>query len=259
MHMTTTGVVLREVDYKESDKILTILTRDAGRLTVSARGCRKKNSPIAAVSQLLCYSEFTLYEYNNRWNIREGELKREFRAVRSDLEALSLGAWFAELTETLTVEGEADEGALRLLLNTLHVMETGTHPLGLMKAVFELKMLETSGLAPLVDSCAICGEDPAQPRLHLTQGVIHCPHCRAALGAGISVPLAPGALAAMRHILYGDEKKIFSFRLSDAAAHEFTSVTEAFLLTQLERGFHTLDFYKQMTQPLDRQRNGAAT
>ena len=53
MHMTTAGIVLREVNYKESDKILTVLTRDAGKLTISARGCQRKNSPVAAVSQLL--------------------------------------------------------------------------------------------------------------------------------------------------------------------------------------------------------------
>ena len=54
MHMRTKALVLRAVDYKESDKILTVLTRDAGKLTISARGCQRKNSPVAAVSQLLC-------------------------------------------------------------------------------------------------------------------------------------------------------------------------------------------------------------
>ena len=76
MHLNTTGIVLREVNYKESDKILTLLTRDEGKLTVSARGCRRKNSPIAAVSQQLCCSDFTLYEYRGRWSIREGELRQ---------------------------------------------------------------------------------------------------------------------------------------------------------------------------------------
>ena len=62
MHLTTMALVLREVSYKESDKILTVLSADEGRLTVSARGCRKKGSPIAAACQLLVWSEMTLYE-----------------------------------------------------------------------------------------------------------------------------------------------------------------------------------------------------
>ena len=57
MHLTTNALVLREVNYKESDKILTLLTEQEGKLTVSARGCRKKDSPIAAACQLLAWGD----------------------------------------------------------------------------------------------------------------------------------------------------------------------------------------------------------
>ena len=63
MHTRTKALVLRAVDYKESDKILTLFTQDMGKLTVSARGCRKKGSPLAAACQLLVWSEMVLYDY----------------------------------------------------------------------------------------------------------------------------------------------------------------------------------------------------
>ena len=63
MHITTQGLVLREVNYKESDKIRTVLTAEGGKRTVKARGCRRKNSPLAASAQLLVYSDMTLFEY----------------------------------------------------------------------------------------------------------------------------------------------------------------------------------------------------
>ena len=66
MHLQTKALVLRETAYKESDKILTLLTQEAGRLTASARGCRRKGSPIAAGSQLLVWSDVVLHEYR-RW------------------------------------------------------------------------------------------------------------------------------------------------------------------------------------------------
>ena len=62
MRLTTQGIVLRETNYKEADKILTVLTRDLGKRTVKARGCRRKNSKLTAASQLLVYSEMTLSE-----------------------------------------------------------------------------------------------------------------------------------------------------------------------------------------------------
>lgn len=246
MHMTTAGVVLREVNYKESDKILTVLTREAGKLTISARGCQRKNSAIAAVSQLLCYSELTLYEYRGRWSIREGEVLREFRGVRSDLDRLALGAWFAELTEALTPEEVPAPEVLSLLLNALHVLEATDRPLKLVKAAFELKLMALAGYEPRLERCAVCGREPEQPRFHLNQGVLHCPGCREALGTGISLPLDAGSLAAMRHVLYGDGRKLFSFRLSPASLEQMGAASEAFVLTQLERGFRTLDFYKQL-------------
>ena len=67
MHLQTKALVLRETAYKESDKILTLLTQEAGRLTASARGCRRKGSPIAAGSQLLVWSDVVLHEYRGRW------------------------------------------------------------------------------------------------------------------------------------------------------------------------------------------------
>ena len=105
MHMTTKALVLRQVDYKESDKILTLLTQEAGRLTASARGCRRKGSPIAAGSQLLVWSDVVLHEYRGRWTVQEAAVDREFRGMREDLEKFSLGCYFAEVTELLAVEG----------------------------------------------------------------------------------------------------------------------------------------------------------
>lgn len=255
MHLTTTGIVLREVNYKESDKILTVLTRDSGKLTVSARGCRRKNSAIAAVSQLLCYSELTLYEYQNRWSIREGDIIREFRGVRSDLEKLSLGAWFAELTESLTAEDVPAEDMLRLLLNALYALEELDVPAAQVKAAFELKLMALAGYEPMLDCCAVCGAEPTEPRFHLNQGALHCPKCREKLGGGISMPLDGGSLAAMRHVLFGSEKKIFSFRIPATSQRRFGAAAETYVLTQLERGFRTLDFYKQMQELSAPQRN----
>ena len=248
MHMTTTGIVLREVNYKESDKILTVLTAEGGKLTVNARGCRRKNSAIAAPSQLLCYSELTLYEYQNRWSIKEGEVIREWRGVRGNLDKLSLATWFAELTEALTVEDVPAPEMLRLLLNSLYALDELQKPLELVKAAFEVKMMALAGYEPMLDCCAVCGAEPAEPRFHLGQGALHCPHCREKLGTGISMPLDEAALAALRYVVCGEEKRMFSFRVPEGALRSMSAVAEAYVLTQLERGFRSLDFYKQMRE-----------
>ena len=84
MHVTTQGIVLRAVNYKESDKILTVLTQELGKLTVSARASRKKGGGISAAAQMLVWSEMTLYEYRQRWGLKEAVTNREFRVAMAN-------------------------------------------------------------------------------------------------------------------------------------------------------------------------------
>lgn len=247
MHLTTKALVLREVNYKESDKILTVLTAEEGKLTVSARGCRKKGSALAAASQLLVWSEMTLYEYQGRWAVKEAVTERQFTPVRSDLEKLALASYFAEVTETLAEEGQPEQGLLSLILNCLHALEKLNLPLRHVKAAFEWKAMALAGYEPMADGCAVCGcEPPEEPRIHLGEGVIHCAACRGEVGDGISMPLSNAALAALRHIVWGDPKRLFSFKPDETSLRQLGDASEAYLMTRLERGFKTLDFFKSL-------------
>ena len=247
MHTNTKALVLRSVDYKESDKILTLLTQDLGKVTASARGSRKKGSPIAAGCQLLCWSEMVLYDYQGRWTVKEAATERQFRGVRDDLDKLALACYFAEVTELLAVEDMPSPELLSLILNSLHALDKLSKPQELVKAAFELRAMCLAGYEPLLEGCAVCGtEPPEDPRFHLKEGVLHCARCRDEVGEGISMPLDSQALEAMRHIAYGDPKRLFSFRAEGESLRQLADLAEAYLHTQLERGFRTLDFYKQM-------------
>ena len=222
MHMTTKVLVLRSVDYKESDKILTLFTQDQGKLTASARGIRKKGSAIAAGCQLLAWSEMVLYDFQGRWSVKEAATERLFRGVRDDIERLALGCYFAEVAELLAVEGEENPGLLSLTLNSLHALDKlPDKPLHLVKAAFEWKAIALAGYEPLIDGGHVRGE-------------------------GFSITLPPPAIAALEHILRGDPKRLFSFRMEGAALKQLASAAEGYLCAQLERGFSTLDYYKSL-------------
>lgn len=222
MHITTKALVLRTVDYKESDKILTLFTQDQGKLTASARGCRKKGSAIAAGCQLLAWSEMVLYDYQGRWSVKEAATQRLFRGVLGDIERLALACYFAEAAELLAVEGEPAPELLSLTLNSLHALDQmPDKPLPLVKAAFEWKAMALAGYEPLLEEGKVCGE-------------------------GISLPLSPPALAAVDHIVHGDPKRLFSFHLGEEDLKQLADTAEAYVYTQLERGFSTLDYYKSL-------------
>lgn len=95
MYITTRALVLREVKYKEADKILTILTEDEGKMTVSARAVMRNGSKIAAGCQLLTFSEMTLYENRGKWFVREAQPVEQFLGLREDIGKLALATYFA--------------------------------------------------------------------------------------------------------------------------------------------------------------------
>ena len=103
MYMTVQGIVLRVTDYKERDALLTLLTGTQGKITVKARGLRRKNSPLVAPCQLLAYGEFTIFEYRGQYTINEAHSLELFTPLRRDLTKLSLGTYFAHEDKVLHI------------------------------------------------------------------------------------------------------------------------------------------------------------
>lgn len=245
MYFKTDGLVLRETDYKEADKLLTVLTRDRGQLTLRARGVKRKSSPLKSGCQLLAYSEFTVFENQGRHVIDEAVAKEMFLPLRTDIELLSLGSYFAQVAEVLSQEDEPNPALLSLCLNALYALSKLNRPQGLVKAAFELRAACLAGYEPMLDGCAVCGAETPD-RFLVSGGVLQCAECLSPGETGIRLPIHPGTLAAMRYIVHCDLKKLFSFRLGEAGEKELHDVAETYLLTQLERGFFALDFYKSL-------------
>ena len=185
----TTGLVLRVTETKETDKILTVLTPDMGKIPLIARGARRKNSRIAAASQLLAYSELTLYKRGNWYMLDEASTLELFDGVRQDIVLLSLASYLTELAEAVCAEETVSPEILSLLLNALYALcYLGKEP-RLVKAAYQFRLLALAGFEPLASACAVCGrEAPEAPMLDVLRGVVHCGGCKQP--GGLSMPLA---------------------------------------------------------------------
>ena len=104
MFLTTRGLVLREAKYKESDKILTILTAEEGKLTGKARGVARTRSKISAATRLYGYAEFTLFGNRGMWTVNEAESIEQFRPLREDIKRLALAGYICEMLEAVSDE-----------------------------------------------------------------------------------------------------------------------------------------------------------
>lgn len=245
MYEKTEGIVLREVQYQDADKLLTVLTKAFGKITVKARGVQKSSSKSKAAAQILAFSELTLYQRQGRYTLQESVVREMFPELRQDLELLSLASYFAQVTETVAQENDPAPELLSLLLNCLYALSKLKKPQMLVKTVFELRLACIIGFLPDLRCCPLCGNEEAD-RFNVSQGVLQCAHCSGEALEGIRMPLRPGNLQAMRYIASCDEKKLFSFTLSEQSMIELNNLTEAYLSLRLERGFSTLDFYKSL-------------
>ena len=238
--------MLREVRYKEADRILTVLTEDRGKLTVKARGALRKGSRLGAASQALCWSEFTLFGNKGRWTADEGSSLEQFLGLRDDIAKLALGAYFAELLDTVCAEEMPDKPALQLGLNALFALSRGLYDNEHIKSVFEMRLMALEGFLPETDGCGVCGRrDVLEPMLALDDGMVHCRTCASA-SAGASLPLDGESLAAIRHIVGAAAKKEFSFHIPEPSAEKLSRACEAYARRQLDRGFSSLDYYKSV-------------
>ena len=244
MYLTIRAIVLRVTDYNDRDALLTVLTQKHGKLTVKARGLRRKNSPLIAPCQLLAFGEFTLFEYKGQYTINEAHSIELFSNLRRDLTKLSLGTYFAQVAEVLSQEDLPNPELQSLVLNCLYALSKLNEPEMKVKAVFELRSACLAGFMPDLFGCHICGNQNPD-RFDLSEGMMECLQCRVS-GGGIRMPVTPTVLDAMRYICFCEPKKILAFDIKTENLMKLADITEAYLTTQLERGFSTLDFYKSL-------------
>ena len=240
MKLTTDALIIRENNtVGESDRFITALTRDHGVIRASVRGARQLKNRNGSATQLLCYSRLTLYKGRDKYIVDDAEPLQVFFDVRGQLEKLALAQYFCELAGVLApVEEEATE-ELRLLLNALHYLAQDSRPPALVKAVTELRLLTRAGYMPSLLSCADCAEETCT-KFSPLHGVAYCE----THGDGMQV--SAGVMAALRHIVHAPFEKCFAFSLPDAEGKALGTVSEKFLLAQLNRGFNTLDFYNSL-------------
>ena len=158
---------------------------------------------------------------------------------------MSLGTYFAQVSELISQEDLPNPELLSLLLNCLHGLSRLNLPELKVKAVFELRAACLAGYTPDLFGCHICGNQ-VPDRFDLSQGQLECHSCRHMGASGIRLPGTSSVLDAMRYICSCDPKKLFSFQVGPETMEKLADVSEAYLTTQLERGFSTLDFYKSL-------------
>lgn len=175
MYDHSLSIVLRSIDYKDSDRMLTLLTQDRGKISCLARGARKQNNPLFGLTDIFVCAEFGFYKRNNKYIVTQGVLRQNFYNIRVNAEAMAVAAVIAESCEKAAAEGEADQRLFALLAGALFALDNGAVPTDVF-CFFVIKLLDILGMRPQTDVCTACGAEPAH-KLNISLGGVVCTNC----------------------------------------------------------------------------------
>lgn len=250
MQIQVSGIVIKETDSGEKDKYITILTDTHGAIEAFVKGARSKGSRFAVSTSLFCYSKFELFYNKSKYLVDQADTINLFYDIRYDLQRLSVASYFCQILCEIKPQGDNTSEVLKLMLNSMHLLANTKKDARIIKAVFELRIMELSGFSPNLVGCEKCGEFDKLMRFYINEGNIICEDCAKELPTenenGIYARLTPAVLSAMRYILYSEPAKVFAFTLDDDNLKLLNEVCESYLVWQTERNYKSLEFLKTM-------------
>lgn len=200
--MVTQGIVLRYADYREHDRMLTLLSPQYGRVETLCRGCKKPQSPLLACSEYFSFGEYVLYGGKGRLTVTSCNLTESFYPLREDYDKLKYAAYLLSIAEAAAQPGEKAVELFTLLARSLFRLAYSAKDAKAVTAAFLLHFAAISGYRPRLSHCVKCGkrmEDPEIRLMDIEEGGLICEKCYTPLSP--VKPLAPAGAQWMRSVL----------------------------------------------------------
>lgn len=201
-YCTTQGIVLRRSDWRESDRVLTLLTPDRGRVEATARGARKLKSPLLTATELCTLGEYVLYQGKGHEIVSAFTLIDAFYPLRLDAEKLSHAALLLRCCELAAQKEEEARHLFILLSRSLKRLSDGSMEDAAVTAAFLLHFSAVEGFKPRLNHCAVCGKPMGEGEsgwLSAASGGILCAACHPGVQDGRYIP--PESLGWLRAVL----------------------------------------------------------
>lgn len=236
----TEGVVLRRVDYGEADRILTVLTRDHGKLGVIARGVRKPGSRMAAHTDLFARSRMQLAHGRGELEVLTQADGMGGGRELADARHAACAAVCAELADRVLESHHADEEMFELVAAALADCTTPNRDPRVALVWLTRRMIDRLGYAPQLHECTVCGAALAERAAHFSAsgGGLLCPRCAPSDPAAVECSVR--VIKVLRVAASGDEELYRRLRLDEATLATLEVVAERELAQHLDRQLRSL-------------------
>lgn len=170
------GIVIKTIPYGESNTIITLYTKELGKIGVMARGAKKPKSRFTSITQLFTYGIFVFQRGRGLGTLQQGEALSSFRHIREDLVKTAYAAYLAELLDRYTSEEEMKPDLFGWLKQALEYINYGIDP-EVITFLFEIKMMKTAGIVPELSRCVSCHAAEANFSFSIREGGFLCERC----------------------------------------------------------------------------------
>jgi len=240
--LSVRGLIIRSVLYKESDRMISILTQDRGVISACAPGAAKGTSPYSYSTQPMMLCDFVLSKTRDYFYLRDAEIIEAFQAVQEDIERLTASAHMLEIASDVCVDQESCREIYPLLMHALYALTKKEKDYRLIVSVFEWKVPCVLGFSSDMSMCD-CGE--LNSREYGAFSFSNCRlYCRKPLcmkKAGNYQLLSPGAVDALVYIYAAPAAKLFSFTVTAKILDEMSRISRRYLSDRLEKKYTRMD------------------
>ncbi|MBQ3552762.1 MAG: DNA repair protein RecO [Clostridia bacterium] len=238
---TINGLVLFGTDYRENDKILTVLSPEKGKLSIASRGCKRSSSTLLSASEQFAFSEMVVVENYGRYTLKEAYVKELFYPLRNDYLKFAAAAFIMQASDHISFLGEPNSIFFTMLYHVLsYLAYTDIEPFDIV-ICFMARLLFISGMASSITSCAVCGKSVADSKLICFSpkaGGSLCHNCDDG-----SRMVSSLSLEALRRMFRIPDKRIRDVVLPKKTRQELAAVLDDYFEYVLEHRFKTYEFF----------------
>jgi DNA repair protein RecO (recombination protein O) len=224
-YFKTEGIVLKNRVIQESDKIVTLYTRDFGKINCIAKGAKKIKSRISAKTEIFTNSYFLIAEGKNLFIITDAEIISSNIVLRENLKLFLIASSITELVDKTQADGEKNKKIFNLLKSTLKYLRITPSPLLLFR-IFQANLIKFSGYHPQLYKCVKCGRDSEEFKFSPQLGGIICEKCSC---SGHFLELDRKELLFLRFIFSKNNLFLSSFEIEEALDKKIQNVLKYFL------------------------------
>ena len=239
------AVVLRHSDWGEADRLLTLFSRERGKLRCIAKGVRRLRSRKAGHLEPFTHAALMLARGRDFWIVTQAETLDAYLPLREDLVRTGYAAYVIELIDRFTYDEGENRGLFALLVDTLRRI-TVVEDVFLAVRYFELHLLDFAGFRPEMFRCVHCAEEirPVDQFFSAQHGGALCPNCGPKVGGARPVSLE--TLKYLRHLQRSSYGEAARARLSPPVQREMEALLQHYITYLLERGLNSQDFLNEV-------------